>query len=137
MIDDVTDWLDTLGLDALRYLSTLAAPPASQSTGSGPDQLARRALAPLQLASSALRGEANLWDNEQDPPPETVRALVEQVARLSRSQSPNGGALAQRGVPLVQELALTTLDRPEVGSRLSLASRSPCAASPRGVHGLG
>ncbi len=137
VIDDVTDWLDTLGLDSLRYLSTLAAPPASQSTGSVPDQLARRALAPLQLASSALRGEDILWDSQQDPPPATVRALVEQVARISNSRSPNGRALAQRGLPLVQELALTTLDRPEVGPRLSLACCSPCAASPRVVYALG
>lgn len=114
IIDDATDWLDTLGLDSLHYLRQLAASPASQSISSAPDQLARRALAPLQLVSSTLRGEANVWDNDQDPPPETVRALVEQVARLSNSRSPNSGSLAQRGVPLVQELALTTLDRPEV-----------------------
>ena len=141
IIDDATDWLDTLGLDSLHYLRQLAASPASQSISSAPDQLARRALAPLQLVSSTLRGEANVWDNDQDPPPETVRALVEQVARLSNSRSPNSGSLAQRGVPLVQELALTTLDRPEVLrvprpplARLSLASRAPLARRAPPLH---
>jgi hypothetical protein len=128
IIDDVTDYLDTLGLDSLHYLSKLAAPRRGESALTGPDELARRALAPLQLAWRASRGEATGGDTMQDPPPETVRALVEQVTRFSSGASLSNGAssassLAQRGAPMVQQLALTTLDRPEVFPRPLCASR--------------
>jgi hypothetical protein len=142
IIDDVTDFLDSLGLDSLHYLSKLAAPRRGESGLTGPDELARRALAPLQMAWRASRGEATGGDTLQDPPPETVRALVEQLTRISSggSQVSSGGSLsnvasasasaswAQRGAPMVQQLALATLDRPEVFPRPLCVSRWPCAA---------
>jgi len=62
------------------------------------------------LTAAALQGDA---PNEADPmvreQPESVRNILQRLAMLRRNPSTTSSAM-----PMLQDLALTTLDRPEV-----------------------
>lgn len=112
IIDDVTDVLDTVGLESAAYLSAIVA--------AGPDGSARnpvdRALAPLQLAAAALDPAASNTSDAALPAPQSVRDLVRRVSLLAESPSVSSLGLSspQGAMPMLQSLALTTLDRPEI-----------------------
>mmetsp|Transcript_59154 Transcript_59154/g.95617 ORF Transcript_59154/g.95617 Transcript_59154/m.95617 type:complete len:794 (-) Transcript_59154:664-3045(-) len=108
IIDDLTDLLDTLGIESAAYLAAIiAAGPLDNSGGGGAVQ---RALAPVQLTAAALQGDA---PNEEDPlvreQPQSVRNILQRLAMLRQNPSTTSSAM-----PMLQDLALTTLDRPEV-----------------------
>jgi len=107
IIDDVTDLLDTVGIESASYLAAIVTAGGPSGTGGG---AVMRALAPVQLAAAALQGD---MPNEDDPlvqgAPESMRNIVQRVAFLRQNPSTTSAAM-----PMLQDLALTTLDRPEV-----------------------
>jgi len=115
IIDDVTDVLDTVGLESAGYLSAIVAAGSDGSARNPFD----RALAPLQLAAAALDPAVSNTSAAVPPAPQSVRDLVRRVSLLAESPSVSSLGLSspQGAMPMLQSLALTVLDRPEVTER--------------------
>merc|ERR1712127_388089 len=70
----------------------------------------------LQLAAAALDPAASKTSDAALPAPQSVRDLVRRVSLLAESPSVSSLGLSspQGAMPMLQSLALTTLDRPEI-----------------------
>ena len=118
IIDDLTDVLDNLGLETASYLSAVAADTARNVATQNP---ATRLLLPrgAGAAGGEVEGPQSVSQGQSTAPPlppEAVRELVRRVSLLSTSPSISNLGLSspQRAWPMLQELVLTTYDRPEV-----------------------